>query len=56
MSNIKEVKIKCPCCDKDLLIQVNKDTGEISGVLFYINHENQHQVDEILKKHGIEFG
>jgi len=56
MSNIKQINIECPCCNKKIVVQISKNTGEITCVPFYTSNKNQYEVDALLKKLGIEFG
>ncbi len=49
---MKKQKIRCPCCDKEIIIKFN-DTADIQGVFFDGMKISE---DEAFDKYGMCFG
>lgn len=48
---MKDFKIKCPCCNKDIVVKL-QDDGSYSVVFF----DEKISEDEVFEKYGICFG
>lgn len=49
-------KIKCPCCDKELLIKFNESSGVPTAFLLSETNHSRAPTQQELEKLGIEFG
>jgi len=50
---MKEFKVKCPCCNENIIIQIS-DIGDLIDVFFYM--ENEKDIIKKLNDLGYEFG
>ena len=48
---MKQIKLKCPCCDEEIIIVINNDKVEISQ-----SQQMELSEQELSEKFGIELG
>lgn len=52
---MKEHITQCPCCNGQLKIVIDEDSGKFTSTVFF-NEENQEDIKDFLEFNGIEFG
>lgn len=49
------IKLNCPCCNDEILIELDSDFNILSVRINTIKL-SEHEIQNLLEKHGIEFG